>query len=247
MILLKKRRFFAPSSFWDDQAIRLDKTQSHHLLHVLRLDIGDVVWCFNESGSCAKTVVESVLSGRVILTITQRVFTQKVCSKSLTLAQSIIKSNRMDFVIQKAVELGVREIIPFFSDRCVIKLDADKTKAKLRRWHNIAVSAAKQSGRTDVAGIHKIGGFAYLLEKFSDYDTILVTDPYGNTSEGRRDIVQAQNILAVVGPEGGFSVSEYEAMYNHPKCVRVSINNNILRSETAALAVCAIVQYEWMP
>jgi len=163
-------------------------------------------------------------------------------SFSITVAQAIPKGRKMDFIIEKLTELGVADILPFFSERTIV----DRAERKLERWQRIVKSAAQQCGRARIPPVAPPQRLPALLERFASFDRVLVA---WELAENRllRDhlpplLAGAHSVLVVVGPEGGFSSVEAATMRSHGAQL-VSLGPRILRTETAALVVVAILNY----
>ena len=153
----------------------------------------------------------------------------------------------MELIIQKAVELGVSEIVPVAMKNCVVKLDEKKTAKKLQRWQAIAESAAKQSKRTVIPTVKQPVTYKEALKIASELDITLV--PYENergmdaTREIMGQLKAGQTIGVVVGPEGGFAPEEIALVDEHAAMHRISLGRRILRTETAGLAALAMLVY----
>ncbi len=243
---MRKKRFFAPSTCWDDRQILLDKPQTHHLISVLRSKKGDCVRCFDDTGRECEAKILADDSDGAVLSILEFIDIDSTDDLKLVLAQSVIKSSRMDMIIQKSVELGVSAILPFFSCFSVVKLDPAKKESKLKRWQRISVEAAKQCKRTTIPSISEFLNFGDLVESFSKYDKVFLADPYCENVFIEEDLKNLEKILIVVGPEGGFESSECDLAKSQPNCIPFKFNKNILRAETAALSCIAIMQYMWL-
>ena len=241
---MKKRRIFAPSLDWSDDHIRLDKSQSHHVRDVLRLKIGSCLDCFDETGRVCETRIDGIKDGIIYLTILEMKPFLQNAGTGVSLAQSIVKSNSMDLIIQKAAELGTVEIIPFISDNSVIKLDEKRKNTKLDRWNKIAVEAVKQSGASQIPVINDIISLRGLLELSSGYETICVAHPYSDNLDLNQKIHQTEKILLVIGPEGGFSDDEIKSLEVLQNTFLWRFHDNILRAETAAVSALSILSYE---
>ena len=164
----------------------------------------------------------------------------------ITLYQGLPKSDKMEFIIQKAVELGVYDIVPVAMKRCVVKLDDKKEGSKLKRWNAISESAAKQSKRSIIPAIRSSMSYKQVLEEAKKLDVVLV--PYEN-EEGMRatrevisGIKPGQTVGIIIGPEGGFEDSEIEAARNAEFNV-ISLGKRILRTETAGLSALSMITY----
>lgn len=162
------------------------------------------------------------------------------------LFQGIPKGDKMETVIQKTIELGVYEIIPVAMKRCVVKLDKKKEDSKLKRWNTIAESAAKQSKRMIIPKVTQAMSFKEALEYSKDFETRLL--PYENAKgieETRRQLssIKAGSDVAIfIGPEGGFDEAEIELAKEH-SINTVTLGKRILRTETAGLAIMAVIMF----
>ena len=162
------------------------------------------------------------------------------------LFQGLPKGDKMEMIIQKCVELGVNEIIPVAMKRSVVKLDDKKAKAKVARWQLISESAAKQSGRTIIPGIHEVINFNEAINYAKDMDVKLI--PYElcegmkATKEALLSLKMGMDVAVFIGPEGGLEVEEVEKA-KELGIIPISLGKRILRTETAGLAIMAIIMY----
>jgi len=165
----------------------------------------------------------------------------------LYLFQGLPKSDKMELIIQKAVELGVHEIIPVASKRAVVKLDARKEEKKRTRWQAISESAAKQSKRMYVPEVKKVMSFSQAVEYAGQLDVVLV--PYelakgmGETREIIGKIKKGQSVGIFIGPEGGFEETEVEMAVEKANAKAITLGKRILRTETAGLTVLSILMF----
>jgi 16S rRNA (uracil1498-N3)-methyltransferase len=166
----------------------------------------------------------------------------------------------MDYLIQKTSELGVDLIIPFFSERTVVRHDKEGYMSRVRHWREVARSAAKQSGRVTPANIHPLNTFHDLESHWSEVNALRVILWEGEESRSLKSVLQSclvetedgalkdkcpyDEFIGMVGPEGGFSMEEME-MATKDGFISVSLGHRILRAETAAITMVALVQYEW--
>lgn len=167
----------------------------------------------------------------------------------ITIFQGLPKADKMEFVIQKAVELGVYEIVPVSASRCVVKLDEKKEKAKLSRWQGISEAAAKQSKRAVIPKVCPVMTMKQACEYGKDFDVILI--PYEladhNNMEKTRNLLESlrpgQRIGFFIGPEGGFEESEV-LLAKDAGAIPITLGKRILRTETAGLTVLAWIMYQ---
>jgi 16S rRNA (uracil1498-N3)-methyltransferase len=240
------RFFLAKEKIHGDRAL-VDGQELAHLSRVLRLRAGDSVVVIDDSGWEHEAVIDSLSSTRGELKILRSNETQRESTLLVTLAVGLTKGEKIDFVVEKATELGVQRIIPFASNYAVPKLDSDKIIKRTERWRKIAVSAAKQCGRARVPEILPLCDYSRLVsqpwpqslklifwERESDQSLQRVYENHRKTKA----------VLVAVGPEGGFTVEEAEAARARG-FEPVRIGRRILRAETAAMVALALVQFLW--
>jgi 16S rRNA (uracil1498-N3)-methyltransferase len=240
-------RFFLPRNQIHDRRGVLDGPELDHLRRVLRLKPGDRITVFDEMGWEHEGVIRSLAAAQGEVEILNSIQAQRESPLRITLAVGLTKGDKLDFVVEKATELGVHAIIPFASSYTVPKLDEKKIAARRSRWEKIALSAAKQCGRTAVPEVLPLGTFAELIarpwpeavkllfwEKEADQSLRRVREKYGDLGA----------ILVVTGPEGGFSAEEAELARGHGFEL-VRLGGRILRAETAALTALSLVQFLW--
>ncbi|MFH1227480.1 MAG: RsmE family RNA methyltransferase [Planctomycetota bacterium] len=221
--------------------IILDPAQSHHLKDVLRLKQGSDIEVFNSRGDLFLARVSAVGKDRVVLDILETRLGQTP-QLHITVASAIPKGSRMDWLVEKAAELGASEFIPIITRRSVIR-DADR---KLHRWQNIAVAAAKQTGQNTLLHISPPVAFSRIISQASSYDLVLIavpSAPEGSLEEMMEKSGNPRRILYLIGPEGDFTDDEVEqAVRAGFKSVRLPVAS-ILRVETAAIALLAMIFY----
>lgn len=209
----------------------------NHIKNVLRMKIGDefLVSENNVSNLCR---IESFENESVIAEIIEERFQDTSLPIKIYLFQGLPKSDKMELIIQKAVELGVEGIIPVEMNRCVVKLDDKKKKNKTERWQSIAESAAKQSKRTSIPVIYNVMTYKEAITKASELDLFIVPyeckDEMKATVNALRNIKKGMSIGILIGPEGGFELNEIDAATNSGG-MTISLGKRILRTETAAI------------
>lgn len=220
----------------------LPASDAHKVARVLRLTTGDSIRIVDSSGT--EYDAELDVRGDVVVAHLHDVVGRpdEPCVE-LTLAQGMPKGQKMDFIVEKASELGVIAIVPFTSERAVVR---EASGGKPERWRRIAKSAAQQSGRRTVLDVRDPVDLAALTGRFADYDTVIV--PWESTAPAPlREtlptlLANARSVLAIVGPEGGFSHAE-AALLQQAGGNLVSLGRRILRTETAGLYIAAIVDF----
>jgi 16S rRNA (uracil1498-N3)-methyltransferase len=237
------RRVFIDGLLADE--IKINGTDGHHIIHVLRAKIGQKLIVVDASQTIAEAEIIAFNHEEVILKCIKQIDANTEAPIEVVLAQCLPKADKMDFVVQKAVELGVSSIVPVISTNCVVKYDATKQIARRTKWQKIANEAAKQCGRTIQPVVEPIVRFKEVLENL-DPDTAAFICYEGQTDIPIRDFLRhstAQRFFVLIGPEGGFTPEEVELCLKNG--VRaVTMGPRILRSETASLAAVSLVMYE---
>lgn len=220
----------------------------HYIKTVLRLKRGDSLILFEGLGFEYEATIRDFTAQSIIIEITKKKRIQVGDSIKITLAQALTKGNKMDFIIQKASELGVKRIIPFKSSRSIPKLSENKIPLKISRWHRIAIEASRQCGREDVPEITDIITYDKVL-KYPGKGAFKIIFWEKESKIGIKEILRDKkydgitDFFIIVGPEGGFSKEEIE-MASSVGFLSVSLGRLVLRVETAALAILSILQYE---
>jgi len=226
--------------------LKIEGDEVRHIRKVLRLKRGDEIVVFNGSGKeYGGTIVEEGPSSVVIMI--QNIFSSKTESQlEITLAQSLLKGDKMDYLIQKATELGAKEIIPFFSSRSVPLLEKSRRLKRYHRWERIAVEASKQCGRGVVLKIEPLQDYSEILRTASpDSLRLILWEREGvRLKEALERSKEKTKIFFIIGPEGGLSEEEVDQAKRNG-FTPVTLGRRILRSETASLCLVSILQYEW--
>lgn len=230
------RRFYASFEQFQADKVLLNLDETQHLRDVLRLKIGEKVQVFDGTGKEFLCEIESVSKKETVLKISEEIAPFAPTSNlDLTLAVALLKGEKFDLVVQKAVELGVTKLVPLNTKRADVKLkDSEK---KIWRWRKIALEAAKQCGRADLMKIENLYDFEEFI-KTSDGAKILFSERKGESFSA---IKSSKKITAVIGSEGGWEDSEIEfAKLNGFQII--TLKGRILRAETAAIAIAAVLQ-----
>lgn len=233
------RRFYAPIENFHDEIVSLTKEESRHLANVLRLSFGDNVSVFNGNGKEYLCEISATIKGRTSLKIIEEIEPRSPESKiELTLAVAVLKGDKFDLVIQKAVELGVVNFIPLLTRRCDVKVRNEENK--LDRRKKIIIEASKQCGRAKLMAISEPTNFADFLANNSE-NSILFTERDGTTLPGK---VSGKKITAIIGPEGGWDDSEL-SLAKEKEVHIVTLGGRIMRAETAAISIPTILQNQF--
>lgn len=228
--------FFADGAAIDGGYYFLNGANYNHIANVLRMKTGDVLLVSDNGVSNLCEILE--FSGdSVKVKIIEENYNDTELPVKFCLFQGLPKSDKMELIIQKCVELGVYEIYPVEMSRCVVKIDEKKKASKIARWQSIAESAAKQSKRNTVPRVNGILSFRQALEKAKETDLFLV--PYENkngmkdTADSLSKIKKGMTVGIIIGPEGGFDDKEIESLKDLGSVI--SLGKRILRTETAAI------------
>lgn len=239
-------QFFVEDDQIGADVINITGADVNHIRNVLRMKPGEQVRISNQRGRDFLCSVAALSEQEVLLNIEQRDIKSTELSSRIYLFQGIPKGERMETVIEKAVELGVYEIIPVAMKYCVVKLDEKKAQKKVARWQEIARSAAKQSKRSLIPQIHPIMGFREAAAYATQCDRCLV--PYENeegmaaTRRAFEHLADAGSISVFIGPEGGFAEEEIGALRD--QALVLSLGARILRTDTAAITMLSLLMME---
>lgn len=234
------RRFYAPVENFRGQEVTLSEDETRHLRDVLRLPIGEEVSVFDGAGHEFKCVIRTIEKKSSTLSLVEEVTPASPESDlELTIAASVLPGDKYDFVIQKAVELGVNELVPILTTRCEVKLkDAAK---RLNRWRRIAFEASKQCGRAKLMRVSEPVEFVELISKKASDKYLLFSERQGESFD---TVIASKKLTAVFGPKGGWDDHELEDA--RVKGIKVvTLGGRVLRAETAAIAISAILQHRF--
>ena len=211
----------------------LDKSQSHYISKVMRIKEGENFSLFNNTGEW-QVRIEEIRKGIVNFEVIKKIKNIENTSE-IWLAFTPIKLNYLNFMIQKATELGVTRFIPITTDRTIVR------KINRERINKIIIEASEQSNRIQIPKLEKLIKFKEFLKLYDDID-ILFGDL--NSSSNKLKINHTHPICILIGPEGDFSENERISILNSKNFIPIKINKNILRSETAAISMISIISYK---
>jgi len=218
--------------------LTLDEQASHHLLRVLRLKVGAAITLFNGNGWIYHGILASLSKNTAYVLLQSQTEQKNDSPLKLHLGQVMAKGDKMDWAVQKAIELGVQCITPLHSERCDVELNSERQLKKQQHWQAIAINAAEQCGRFDLPIVHPVTDLAPWFS-LQTSNTALVLDPDGSSS--LKDIEIKSPISILIGPEGGLSESEINSAAAQG-FTRLKLGPRILRTETAGLAIIASLQ-----
>ena len=240
-------RIYLPRKMERGDLIELADDDFRYIKNVLRLKPGEVIALFGWQRLEYHAQIETFNPQSVLARVSE-IRTLPDAEIRIVLAQSLPKGDKMDFIVQKATELGADGIMPFLSSRSIPRLTPDKARDKVRRWRKIALEASRQSGRSDIPEIAEIVPFEEIL-KDSEGRGLRLIFWEAESGRGIKEILRSReseairDFFIVVGPEGGFSGEEvHQAMA--AGMTSVSLGRQVLKVETASVAILSIVQYE---
>jgi 16S rRNA (uracil1498-N3)-methyltransferase len=243
-------RFYLPPAETKSASLVLDGSEAHHLAHVLRAKEGDRVTLFDGVGHELTCTVANMEKSRVTLKLLQR-STMPPLPYQLTLAQAVPKARNMDFILQKATELGVQRIVPLLSARTVVQIEQEEVGSKLERWRQITIEAAKQCGANWLPIVEppqKPGEFFHSANR-THLNLVASLQPDSRplpgilADHGEEHSTRPKQATIVIGPEGDFTPAEL-ADARSAGFRPLTLGPLVLRSETAAIYALSILAYE---
>ena len=229
---MSKVRLFYPKKLSIDLESILDKSQSHYIYKVMRIEEGQKFSLFNETGEW-EAEVSNILKKIVSFKVTKQI-RQKENEKKIWLAFSPVKSNYFNFMIQKSTELGVTNFFPIITDRTIVRT------INTERLNKIIIESSEQSNRINVPSLEKIQSLDNFLKNNNSLNLI-----FGdlNTANKSLKIDIKKTICILIGPEGDFSERERSKILKYKGVQCIKLNDNILRTETAAIAALSVINY----
>lgn len=239
--------FFVNEEQIEEENIKIIGSDVNHIKNVLRMKQGDQVLISNGKDKDYLCSIESIVNEEVVAKILSIDEEGTELPAKVYLFQGLPKSDKMELIVQKAVELGVYEIIPVAMKNSIVKLDDKKAQSKINRWQGIAESAAKQSKRIIIPKVNSVMTFKEALVYAKDFEYNLI--PYENASgmSGTREILASlkpnTSIGIFIGPEGGFDNLEIELALSK-EMKTITLGKRILRTETAGLTTLSVVMFQ---
>ncbi|HMT91460.1 16S rRNA (uracil(1498)-N(3))-methyltransferase [uncultured Thiothrix sp.] len=233
-------RFYCPCLLTVEQSLTLPEEVFRHAIQVLRLQVGESLLLFNGEGGEYLANLTEINKRSATVLIQSFDPSERESSLALTLVQALVKPDKMDFALQKAVELGMSAFQPLITQRSVVRTDKEKIEKKLQHWQAVTISACEQSGRTRLPKIYAPQTLDQYLSELSDSTTYLLLAPE-STQDLSQVTVRTNHLAVLIGPEGGFTTEEVEACLA-AKMQGIALGKRILRAETASTSVLAILQ-----
>ena len=235
-------RIFTAQSLAIGSSIQLEEGAARHLTSALRMKAGQDIILFDGRGGEYSAQLSEVKKGKAAVTVGAFSDISRESPLSIQLAIGISRGERMDWIVQKATELGVTDIIPLFTERCEVKLSGERLEKKTRHWQQVAISACEQCQRNTVPTVRgALSAEQYLAESIDGLKLVL----HHRTEKRLAEMTLPNNNVALlVGPEGGLSDREIDIAL-HSGFSPLAVGPRVLRTETAPLAAISIIQSLW--
>ena len=235
-------RFYVDFALSPDSVVELPDNVVRHL-NVLRVKNTEEIVLFNGNGKSYTALPEVLEKRRASVRILREETTDNESPLNITLVQAVSAAERMDFTLQKSVELGVAEIRPVISERCVVRLSGERAEKRVARWQEIVVSACEQSGRNIVPKVLPLTTYVQALQQLPQETTKLLMSL--NRAQKLSDVrPQSGKVVFMVGPEGGWTEKEEQQAFD-AGFQSVTLGKRVLRTETASLAAIVAMQTLW--
>ena len=228
-------RLFYDKSLSINFSSKLDKSQSHYIYKVMRVGIGQTFSLFNKNGEW-EAKIENYKDQAVDFLVIKKIRSNEN-NKEIWLAFAPIKLNYLNLMLQKATELGVTKLIPILTERTIVR------KINLARINKIVIEAAEQSNRLDIPKIEKLTKFENFLKENKNTNIV-----FGdlNTNNIKFNLKEESSVCVLIGPEGDFTEDERSMIFNQKNITPIKINENILRSETAAISMLSLISFKFL-
>jgi len=242
------QRYFAKQ---EEDTFIIQEDDYHHIVRVMRMNVGDKIYCVNNDQQVAQCSIENIFENEVTAKVVQWLEGEIELPVSVSIVSGLPKGDKLEWIIQKGTELGAYEFIPFIAARSVVKWDEKKGAKKLIRWNKIAKEAAEQSHRTMIPEVSTPISMKELIKRSKSYDVkIIAYEEEAKEGESAmltkklQSMTKGQTILALFGPEGGLSESEVNLL-KEQDFVTCGLGPRILRTETAPLYLLSAVSYHF--
>jgi len=237
-------RFFIAPSQVSGSRISVTDEDVRHISAVLRMKIGDALLLCDGQGVEYQVTIAEISKSEIKTEIVNQ-SKHEILAPRITLGQGLPKSDKMDWIVQKATELGVSNIVPLVTERTIVKI-RDEEK-RISRWQKIAREAAMQSNRPDIPQVEQVRSFRDFISSLDPEPGTLLLLPWEEGTQPIKEVLRGHqdmgHIVVLIGPEGGYSKAE-AAMASKKGFCPVSLGQNILRTETAAIAALSMIGYE---
>lgn len=239
---MRTPRIYTDAALNEGATTDLDDSAAQHVGRVLRMQPGQELLLFNGDGNDYPATITEAGKKRVEVRIGTPAENTTESSLDIVLGQTLSKGDRMDYAVQKAVEMGVTRIVPLTTERCDVKLKGDREDKRRRHWQSVATSAAEQCGRARVPEITPVMSLTDWFDHTGDCDLRLVL--HHRTEQSLNTLAKPTRIALMIGPEGGLSPEEITAAQT-AGFLPVALGPRVLRTETAPVAAMALCQWLW--
>jgi 16S rRNA (uracil1498-N3)-methyltransferase len=236
-------RFYIPQALSIGTVVSLPEHITHHI-HVLRLAVGEAITLFNGEGGEFTATMQTIERKRAVAEVKAFSPREAELPYALMLAQALPEGSKMDWIIEKAVELGATAIQPIAAQRCVVRLSSERAAKKYEHWKNIIVAASEQCGRNRLAHLAEAEPFTQWIGQSDLHPRILLSPRATQSLSDWARHHPPQCVSLLIGPEGGFTEEE-ENMALHQGALSLSIGQRVLRTETAGIAAISAVNAVW--
>lgn len=236
-------RFYISSPLAIGDLVTLPEQVAHHV-HVLRLSVGATLMLFDGGGDEYIATLQTLEKKRVTVEIKTMQSRSVELPYAITLAQALPEAAKMDWIIEKAVELGAAGIVPLAAQRCVVRLSAERAEKRAAHWQGVIVAASEQSGRNRLAHLAPLVDFSSWIAQQDLHRRVVLTPRAEQSLADWSRHQPAQAVTIMIGPEGGFSPDEERSALHHG-ALPLSMGPRVLRTETAGLAALAVLAAAW--
>ena len=242
-------KFFITNNQINGNKINLIGEDVKHIVNVLRMQPENTInICNSDTSENFLCKIKNIQKENIVCEILEKVDNETEANIDITIFQGIPKAEKMELIIQKCTELGVKKFVPVQMERCVVKLDSKAEEKKIERWQKIAETAAKQSGRNIIPKVENQINLKNLCNLFEKYDIVLLAYEDEENCTLKSELKKLQNkqnlkIGIIIGPEGGINSKEVQLL-NENGAKIITLGKRILRTETVGIAMSSIIMYE---
>ena len=243
-------KFFVCKDQVEKNIIKIVGQDVNHIKNVLRLDVGDnIIVTIKENMESYNGIIEKINNENVICNITDKINETTETTVNIHIFQGLPKADKLEFIIEKCTEIGVKEITPIIMKRTIVKLNEKDSLKKLMRWQKIAEVAAKQSGRDMILKVNNVTSFKNIFKNLKEYDIVLIAYENEQNNSLKRVLKQIKSknikIAVLIGPEGGIDIEEINYLKaNIDNIEIITLGKRILRTETAPIVISSNILYE---
>ena len=238
---MRNPRIYSDQPLSAGLSVELTDNAASHVGKVLRMKAGESLILFNGQGGAFQAQISTINKKTVKVQLETWLNDDAESSLKVELGQTLSRGERMDYAIQKATEVGVTSITPLFSERCEVKLKADRIEKRLKHWQQIAISACEQCGRNRIPVVHPPMKLEdWLAERKTELNFVL----HHRTKKKLEGYEPPQSVSLLIGPEGGLTTDEI-ALAENKQFASLALGPRVLRTETAPIGAIALMQYLW--